>query len=49
MHATGGDVALHDHEMEEVRWYPIADAPRKTTYRSERQVVEKAVAIIERS
>jgi len=47
MHATGGDVSLHDHEMEEVRWFPAAEAPRRTTYRSERGVVEKAVAIIE--
>jgi len=47
MHATGGDVADHDYEMEEVRWFPIGDAPRRTTYRSEREVVEKAVAIIE--
>ena len=43
MHATGGDLSDHDHEMEEVRWFPVAEAPRRTTYRSEREVVEKAV------
>jgi 8-oxo-dGTP pyrophosphatase MutT (NUDIX family) len=48
MHATGGDVADHDHEMEEVRWFPLAEATRRATYRSEREVVEKAVAILER-
>ena len=48
MHATGGDVSQHDHEMEEVRWFPVAEAARRTTYRSEREVVEKAVALIER-
>jgi 8-oxo-dGTP pyrophosphatase MutT (NUDIX family) len=47
MHATGGDVADHDHEMEEVRWFPMADAPRRATYRSERDVVLKAVAILD--
>jgi 8-oxo-dGTP pyrophosphatase MutT (NUDIX family) len=46
MHATGGDIGLHDHEMEEVRWFGVADAVRKATYRSEREVVQKAVAIL---
>jgi 8-oxo-dGTP pyrophosphatase MutT (NUDIX family) len=46
MHMTGGDVTEHDHEMEEVRWFPLADAVRRTTYRSEREVVQKAVAIL---
>jgi 8-oxo-dGTP pyrophosphatase MutT (NUDIX family) len=46
MHATGGDIADHDHEMEEVRWFPLADAERRATYRSEREVVRKAVAIL---
>ena len=46
MHATGGDLADHDHEMEEVRWFPMADAPRKATYRSEREVVDRAVEIL---
>jgi 8-oxo-dGTP pyrophosphatase MutT (NUDIX family) len=49
MVATGGDVALHDHEMEEVRWFPMEDAPRRATYRSEREVVLKAVAILGRA
>jgi 8-oxo-dGTP pyrophosphatase MutT (NUDIX family) len=42
MEATGGDTALHDHEMEEVRWFPLADAPVVATYRSERDVLRKA-------
>jgi 8-oxo-dGTP pyrophosphatase MutT (NUDIX family) len=48
MHATGGDIADHDHEMEEVRWFPLGDVARRATYRSERDVVQKAVAILER-
>jgi hypothetical protein len=40
-------VADHDHEMEEVRWFAMADAPRRATYRSEREVVLKAVAILD--
>jgi len=47
MHATGGDVEHHDHEMEEVRWFPLDQAAKRSTYRSEREVVLKAVAILE--
>jgi 8-oxo-dGTP pyrophosphatase MutT (NUDIX family) len=47
MHATGGDVSDHDHEMEEVRWFPLADVERRATYRSERDIVRKAVAILQ--
>ena len=49
MHATGGDVADHDHEMEEIRWFPLQAAGKRSTYRSEREVVLKAVAILEGS
>ena len=43
MEAIGGDISLHDHEMEEVRWFPVAEAPRVASYRSEQDVVRKAV------
>jgi 8-oxo-dGTP pyrophosphatase MutT (NUDIX family) len=43
MEATGGDTSLHDHEMEDVRWFPLAEAPRVANYTTERQVLRKAV------
>jgi 8-oxo-dGTP pyrophosphatase MutT (NUDIX family) len=43
MRATGGDPSMHDHEMEEVRWFPLAEAPRRATFRSERDLLAKAV------
>jgi 8-oxo-dGTP pyrophosphatase MutT (NUDIX family) len=46
MEATGGDVSKHDHEMEEVRWFPLADAPRRATYPTERGVLRKAIEAI---
>jgi 8-oxo-dGTP pyrophosphatase MutT (NUDIX family) len=50
MEATGGDVSQHDHEMEEVRWFPLADAPRRATYPTERGVLRRAVeALSEKS
>jgi 8-oxo-dGTP pyrophosphatase MutT (NUDIX family) len=42
MEAVGGDVAQHDHEMEEVRWFPLAEAVRAAAYKSERDVIKRA-------
>jgi len=42
MEAAGGDVSLHDHEMEEVRWFPLQQAVRKASYPSERDVIRRA-------
>ncbi len=42
MRATGGDVSQHDHEMEEVRWFPFREALRMASYGSERQILERA-------
>ncbi len=42
MRATGGDVSLHDNEMEDVRWFPLPDAIRRAAYRGEREVLERA-------
>ena len=44
MRATGGDIAEHDHEMEEVRWFPLTSALRKAAYKGEREVLERAAA-----
>jgi 8-oxo-dGTP pyrophosphatase MutT (NUDIX family) len=43
MEATGGDVSLHDHEMEEVRWFPLGEATRTASYKSEQDVLRRAV------
>ena len=43
MRATGGDVASHDEEMEEVAWFALRTALRKAAYRGEREVLERAV------
>jgi len=42
MRATGGDPSRHDHEMEEVRWFPLEEALRMASYTSERDVLERA-------
>ena len=42
MRATGGDVSQHDHEMEDVRWFPFAVTLRRATYKGEREVLQRA-------
>jgi len=43
MRATGGHVSEHDEEMEDVRWFPLAEAAKAAGYKGERQVVERAL------
>jgi len=42
MRATGGDIAEHDHEMEDVRWFPLGEALGTAAYENEREVIERA-------
>jgi 8-oxo-dGTP pyrophosphatase MutT (NUDIX family) len=42
-----GDVPPeHAHEIADVRWLPLEDAPRLLAYKGEREVVEKALAYL---
>jgi 8-oxo-dGTP pyrophosphatase MutT (NUDIX family) len=47
MEATGGDSSKHDHEMEEVRWFPLSGAAGVASYASERDVVHGAAEGLE--
>jgi 8-oxo-dGTP pyrophosphatase MutT (NUDIX family) len=49
MEATGGDVSQHDHEMEEIRWFPLQEAVRKASYPSERTVLRRAADALART
>ncbi|HET7028280.1 MAG TPA: NUDIX hydrolase [Candidatus Limnocylindrales bacterium] len=42
MEPVGGDLERHDHEFDEVRWIPLADAPSILTFPTERALVETA-------
>ena len=42
--AEAGDVADHDHEVEEARWFGLDEAIEAAAFKSERQVLEKARA-----
>jgi 8-oxo-dGTP pyrophosphatase MutT (NUDIX family) len=46
MRSVGGDVAAHDHEFDDVRWFQIEEALAIMTYPTEREVVERAATRI---
>jgi 8-oxo-dGTP pyrophosphatase MutT (NUDIX family) len=41
---VSGDVADHDHEVEDARWLPAAEAVRTLTYDGEREMVRRAMS-----
>jgi ADP-ribose pyrophosphatase YjhB (NUDIX family) len=40
----GGDPADHDHEVEQARWMPLAEAVLALTYEGEREMVARAIS-----
>lgn len=46
MRATGGDPSRHDHEVEEVRFVPIDEAPRLATYPTDRKVLNRVAELV---
>jgi 8-oxo-dGTP pyrophosphatase MutT (NUDIX family) len=39
-----GDVEDHDHEIEEARWMPLAEAAESLSYAGEREMVSRALS-----
>ena len=46
MEPIGGDLALHDHEFDEVRWVNLDEALRLMSHATERSVVEEAASLL---
>ncbi|MBI5097741.1 MAG: NUDIX hydrolase [Nitrospirae bacterium] len=42
-----GDTEDHDHEVDEARWFQIDEAIETLSYRSEKQIMQKAKGMIE--
>ncbi|MEW6599568.1 MAG: NUDIX hydrolase [Nitrospirota bacterium] len=42
-----GSTDDHDHEVDEARWFPVDDAVKKLSYKSEREIMKKAKEMIE--
>jgi 8-oxo-dGTP pyrophosphatase MutT (NUDIX family) len=47
MDPVGGDLAGHDHEFDEVRWIPFADAAATLTFETERALVARAAELVD--
>jgi 8-oxo-dGTP pyrophosphatase MutT (NUDIX family) len=45
MEATGGDLADHDREFDEVRWFGVAEAQAIMSFATERDVVARALPV----
>ena len=43
----GGDTSLHDHEVDEARWFPISEAIEKVAFANERRVLQKARRVLD--
>lgn len=48
MEPVGGDISLHDHEYDEVRWFPISEAYQRLTYESDSHILRQAEALIQK-
>jgi 8-oxo-dGTP pyrophosphatase MutT (NUDIX family) len=44
---VGGDPSLHDHEFDDVRWFPVQDALKLLTYRNENRILRQALQLAE--
>ena len=45
MEVTGGDLARHDHEFDEVRWFDLAEAEAVMSFATERNIVARALPV----
>jgi 8-oxo-dGTP pyrophosphatase MutT (NUDIX family) len=45
MEAVGGDLAHHDHEFDEVRWFEISEAEAVMQFPTERDIVARALPV----
>lgn len=45
MEPVGGSLDQHDHEFEDVRFFPVAEALEMLTFPTERQLVEQALTV----
>jgi hypothetical protein len=46
MSPRGGDTSRHDHEFDEVRWFPVGEALKTLTYGNEAKVVAKGLSMV---
>ncbi len=47
LECLGGNIADHDDEVEEARWFPLDEAVAALTHKNERDMLEKAIGLIQ--
>lgn len=47
MHPVGGDISLHDHEFDEVRWMAVQQALKLLTYQNEIRMLRQALEMVD--
>jgi 8-oxo-dGTP pyrophosphatase MutT (NUDIX family) len=45
MEAVGGSLDAHDHEFEEVRWFPLAEAEAVMSFPTEKDIVARTLPV----
>src|SRR5713226_9351178 len=48
MESHGGDLSAHDAEIDEATWVDLDEAPQRASHKSERELLAKARALLER-
>ena len=44
---VGGDPSLHDHEFDDVRWFPVQEALKLMTYANEARILRMAIEMVD--
>lgn len=47
MHVVGGDLSLHDDEVEQARWFTIAQAREAMAFANERRLLDRIPAVLD--
>jgi 8-oxo-dGTP pyrophosphatase MutT (NUDIX family) len=48
LHYLGGSTDDHDHEVDEARWFPIDQAVEQLSFKSEKEIMQKARLMIDK-
>jgi 8-oxo-dGTP pyrophosphatase MutT (NUDIX family) len=44
---VGGDPSLHDHEFDDVRWFPVQEALKLMTHANETRILRMAIEMVD--
>ncbi|HEU0074245.1 MAG TPA: NUDIX hydrolase [Dehalococcoidia bacterium] len=47
LHPVGGDTSLHDHEFDDVQWFPVQEALALMTYPNEARMLRLAIEMVD--